>query len=155
MKQYDTVAIKDGDYVVLAAEKEEISENNSFTIKDRKLLKEDGCHVRYTGGIVIGKMEASGQEYFRKEDFLNKEDVSEEESIYPYCFQYEQVLELILENGYVTALIDHSNAMRKVEKNLEYGLRSLKKRRDVFVIQKFLKKAFVRKYPKTWVKWTK
>ena len=115
-----------------------------YIIQDRKLKREErradgscrfvGC--AYSGGLIVARG-------------LNAIPLSED---CPTCYQYDVVIELIIDNGDVIALIDHSRAMKKVAKNLEYQLRSLKKRRDVYVIRRFLKKTFVRKYPVKWVK---
>lgn len=122
----------------------EASRNGRYIIQDRKLKWEirqaDGsCRYEdcaYSGGLVAARD-------------LNAIPLSEGA---PACYQYNLVVELIFENGDVTALIDHSRAMKKVAKNLDYQLRSLKKRRDVYVIRRFLKKTFVRRYPVKWVK---
>ena len=151
MKQEETIWVRNQEYQILAVENpspkeesEEAEANGCYVIEDRKLRWEsrqaDGsCQYEdclYSGGLVAARD-------------LNAIPLSEEP---PACYHYDLVIELIVENGNITALIDHSKAMKKVAKNLEYQLRSLKKRRDVYVIRRFLKKTFVRKYQVKWVK---
>lgn len=139
MKQYDTLLLQDRECLVLAAEQEEVEETSRYRITDRCLMDEEGRRLHYSGGLVVGSELASIP-------------LTEER---PACYHYGWVCELIFENGRVVALIDHSKAIRRVAKNLELDLRTLKKRRDTYAINRFLKKEFIRKYPVKWVKQAK
>ena len=64
------------------------------------------------------------------------------------CFCYKYVYELVFRNGILTTSIDHSKAMLRIRKNIELGLRSLNKNRDVKCIIRFMKTSFVGNYRK-------
>lgn len=64
----------------------------------------------------------------------------------PACFSYQTVYELVFEDGVLITTIDQSKAMLRVRKNLELGLRSLSKSRDVRCIKRFMNSAFVGDY---------
>lgn len=136
MKQYDTILLRGQEWLALAVEQEEVEEASRYRVVDRCLVDEDGCRLQYTGGLVLGAELAA----------IPLTEVR------PACYHYNMVYEVLFENGRAVALIDHSQAVRRVAKNLEYGLRTLTKRRDVFAIRRFLKKEFIRKYPVKWVR---
>jgi len=56
----------------------------------------------------------------------------------PACFSYKNVYELVFEDGILITTIDQSKAMSRVRQNLELGLRSLLKLRDVLCIRHFI-----------------
>lgn len=98
----------------------------------------EGIHIPllYTGGMIAGKgylkeydkgMICSGRYY---------EPV--------YC--YETLVELIFQDGRLVTEIDHSKAMRRIRKNLDLGLRSLEKERDVKCIRHFIGTSFIGDY---------
>lgn len=91
--------------------------------------------LTYTGGIVIASHVIDGYE----EEFLGQE--------LP-CYAYEHVYEMLMEDGCLITLIDHAKAMKRIRKNIEYGLRSTDSKKDIRVINKFIRDTFGRKYTK-------
>lgn len=89
--------------------------------------------LNYTGAIVIAK------------DFMKSYEIEEN---FP-CFCYMHVVELIFEKGILVTTIAHDKAMVRIRKNLEKGLRSLRKAKDARCIRKFIKSSFVGKYSET------
>lgn len=86
--------------------------------------------IKFTGAIVIG----SG--------FLKNYGIGEDIP----CYSYKTVRELIFQEGRLVTTIDHSKAMLRIRKNLDLGLRDLKKPRDVNCIRHFIKSSFVGDY---------
>lgn len=86
--------------------------------------------LNYTGAIVIAK------------DFVKDYEI---EDNYP-CFCYAHVVELIFEKGILVTTIAHDKAMIRIRKNLEKGIRTLRKAKDSRCIRKFIKSSFVGKY---------
>lgn len=62
------------------------------------------------------------------------------------CFSYQKVLELVFENGMLITTVDQSKAMLRIRKNIELGLRSLNKKRDLRCILRFMNSSFVGNY---------
>lgn len=91
----------------------------------------ENCLVPYNGAILIGAN--PGKEYYIKE---NK----------PSFFTYQNVIELVFEDGNLITTIDQCKAMLRIRKNLELGLRSLSVNRDVRCIKRFMNSAFVGDY---------
>lgn len=89
------------------------------------------CPIAYNGAVLIGTNK--GKEYSLKG---NK----------PACFSYQNVLELVFEDGVLITTIDQSRAMSRVRKNLELGLRSLTDNRDNRCINRFLNSSFIGDY---------
>jgi hypothetical protein len=87
--------------------------------------------VTYNGAILIGANQI--KEYNIKGNKMN-------------CFSYQSVFELIFEDGILITTIDQSKAMSRIRKNLELGLRSLSKSRDVRLIQHFINSSLVGDY---------
>lgn len=92
--------------------------------------------LTYTGGMIIGNglikeydkgMICSGRYY---------EPV--------YC--YETLLELVFQDGRLVTEIDHSKGMKRIRKNLDLGLRSLEKEKDVKCIRHFIRTSFIGDY---------
>lgn len=86
----------------------------------------------YTGSIIIG------QEVV-KEYYVKNWDTRP-------CFSYKYVYELVFKDGILTTTIDHSKAMLRIRKNIELGLRSLNKNRDLRCIKRFIKSSLVGDY---------
>lgn len=87
--------------------------------------------IAYNGAILIGADIV--KEYYDKDNRLS-------------CFSYKSVYELIFEGGVLVTTIDQSKAMLRIRKNLELGLRSLSKGRDVWCIKRFVASSFVGDY---------
>lgn len=87
--------------------------------------------VCYNGSILIGTNPV-------KEYTLGKGRVE--------CFSYQNVFELVFEDGILTTTIDQSKAMLRIRKNIELGLRNLNSSRDVKCIFRFMKTSFVGDY---------
>lgn len=97
--------------------------------------------IDYTGGIVIAR------------ELINEYDFKED---YPtYC--YKNVYELIFENGVLITAIDHRKSMIRVRKNIDKGLRTVKSKKDIRCINKFLKESYYKNYnkPEFMKKWKK
>jgi len=62
------------------------------------------------------------------------------------CFSYQSVYELIFEDGVLITTVDQNKAMTRIRKNIELGLRSLVKNRDVRCIKRFMSESFVGDY---------
>lgn len=86
--------------------------------------------LNYTGAIVIAR------------EFVKDYEI---EDNFP-CFCYAHVIELIFEKGILVTTIAHDKAMVRIRKNLERGLRTLRKAKDARCIRKFIKSSFVGKY---------
>ncbi len=88
-------------------------------------------HLSYNGAVLIGNKLV--KEYYLKSNV-------------PACFSYENVYELIFEDGRLITTVDQSKAMRRIRKNLELGLRTLYKPRDARCILKFINTSLVGDY---------
>lgn len=86
--------------------------------------------LNYTGAIVIAR------------DFVKDYEIEEN---FP-CFCYAHVVELIFEKGILVTTIVHDKAMVRIRRNLEKGIRTLRKAKDSRCIRKFIKSSFVGKY---------
>ena len=64
------------------------------------------------------------------------------------CFSYKFVKELVFREGKLITTIDHSKGMLRIRKNLDSGLRSLDKKRDIKCIQRFIMTSFAGDYKK-------
>lgn len=62
------------------------------------------------------------------------------------CFSYQNVLELVFEDGILITSIDQSKAMLRIRKNLELNLRNLNRGRDLRCIKRFMNSAFIGDY---------
>ncbi|MDD3174586.1 MAG: hypothetical protein PHF63_13160 [Herbinix sp.] len=96
-----------------------------------KKIAFNGCKVSYSGTVLI----ASDQV---KEYYMNGQSLA--------CFSYQKVLELVFEDGILITTIDQSKAMQRIRKNIELGLRSLNKSRDLRCIKRFINSSFVGDY---------
>ncbi len=85
----------------------------------------------YNGAILIGADLV--KEYYMKGNTLA-------------CFSYQNVVELVFEDGILITTIDQSKAMSRIRKNIELGLRSLYKSKDVRCIKRFMSSSFVGDY---------
>lgn len=90
------------------------------------------CPLVYNGAILIGANLL--KEYYVKG------------STKPTCFSYQDVIELIFEEGILITSIDQSKAMSRIRKNLELNLRNLTRGRDLRCISRFMNSAFVGDY---------
>ncbi len=86
--------------------------------------------IKFNGAIVIGNTLIKNYGF--------DEDI-------PW-YSYKVVRELIFQDGKVVTTIDHSKAMLRIRKNLDLGLRSLNKARDIKCIKKYIKSSFVGDY---------
>jgi hypothetical protein len=89
------------------------------------------CRMSYNGSILIGA------------DIIKEYNIK---NSYPACFSYQNVKELIFDDGVLVTTIDHNKEMLRIRKNLELGLRSLNNNRDLRCINHFLGSAFVGDY---------
>ncbi len=103
-------------------------ENSDFILEKYHFNQES---IAYNGAILIG-------------DTPVKEYSFQEEKI--ACFSYKNVYELIFEDGSLITTIDLSRAMLRIRKNIELGLRSLSKKRDIRCISRFMNTSFVGDY---------
>jgi hypothetical protein len=90
-----------------------------------------GCRVFYSGTILIG--ENMVREYYSKGGKLA-------------CFSYQNVYELVFEDGILVTTVDQSKAMQRIRKNLELGLRTLNHGRDYRCIMHFINASLVGDY---------
>lgn len=97
-----------------------------------KEYKFQDCPVVYHGAILIGANPL--KEYYLKG------------STKPASFSYEDVIELVFEEGILITSIDQSKSMSRIRKNLELNLRNLTKGRDLRCINRFMNSAFVGDY---------
>lgn len=88
--------------------------------------------VEYTGSMIIAT------QLVKK--YTDNSDVP--------CFSYKFVKELVFREGKLITTIDHSKAMIRIRKNLDLGLRSLDKKRDIKCIQRFVMSSFAGNYKK-------
>lgn len=98
---------------------------------DEKLYEPNELKAAYHGTIMIGDELVT--EYYMKGDK-------------PVCFSYQNVLELVFEDGMLVTTIDQSKAMLRIRKNIELGLRSLNKSRDLRCIRRFMNSSFIGDY---------
>jgi hypothetical protein len=111
----------------LILDRMELTDGNQ---KDQQQLK-IGMQVLYSGVILLGANLV--KEYYEKSGNLT-------------CFSYQNVIELIFENGMLITTVDQSKAMLRIRKNIEMGLRSLNKSRDLRCIKRFMNSSFVGDY---------
>ncbi len=125
----------------LILDKNLMKDNESFCgqeptidmVNGNKVFEKLGYPLTYTGGIIIAKDIA--------ETFHYGESLSE----YP-CYCYQNVYELIFDQGILIMSVDHSKAMHRIRKNVEKGLRNLKNQKDMRCIQNFLHETFCKSY---------
>lgn len=91
----------------------------------------DKCRAAYKGSVLI----ASDLVY----DYRTKSNSCA-------CFSYQNVKELVFEDGILVTSIDHNKAMYRIRKNLELGLRDLKSSKDLRCVNRFLDSALVGDY---------
>jgi hypothetical protein len=91
----------------------------------------DNCTVSYNGAILIGSKPV-------KEYAMKGEN--------PTCFSYQNVMELIFEDGILITSVDHSKKMLRIRKNIELGLRNLTVNRDIRCIRRFMNSSFIGDY---------
>jgi hypothetical protein len=105
---------------------------NSLELKaeDKELPKIADLPVAYNGAILIGTDLV--KEYYMKGMLA--------------CFSYQSVIELVFEEGILITTIDQSKAMSRIRKNIELGLRTLYKTKDIRCIKHFISSAFVGDY---------
>lgn len=98
----------------------------------------EGIHIplKFTGGLIAGN------------GLINDYDTGMLCSgrYYEPLHCYQTIVELIFQDGRLVTEIDHSKAMARIRKNLELGLRSLEKERDVKCIRHFIKTSFIGDY---------
>ncbi len=90
----------------------------------------EGIKVMYSGAVLIGADLV--KEYYIKDKLA--------------CFSYQKVYELVFDNGRLTTTIDQSKAMLKIRKNIDTGLRTLSKGRDLRCIKRFLNSSLIGDY---------
>lgn len=61
-------------------------------------------------------------------------------------FSYQNVYELVFEDGILIATIDQRKAMLRIRKNIELGLRGLSEKKDLRCIRRFMNSSFVGDY---------
>lgn len=91
----------------------------------------DHRRVFYNGTILIGN------------GLVREYDMND---MKPACFSYQNVKELVFQDGILTTTVEQNRAMLRIRKNLELGLRSLDKSRDFRCINRFLSSSFVGDY---------
>lgn len=91
-----------------------------------------GFHLDYTGSVLIAK------DYVRNYFIDNKPENT--------CFSYQNVKELVFNNGVLVTTIDHKKAMLRIRKNLELGLRKIYIGRDFKCIERFIRHTLVGDY---------
>ncbi len=87
--------------------------------------------VSYNGTILIGANPV--KEYF----IVNGKTE---------CFSYQNVFELVFEDGILITTVDQSKAMLRIRKNIELGLRNLNNSKDKKCIVRFMNASFVGDY---------
>jgi len=91
----------------------------------------NNCRLYYNGSILIAA------------DMVNEFYVRGNN---PACFSYQNVKELIFNDGILVTGIDQNRAMYRIRKNLELGLRRLSNNKDIKCINRFLDSTFVGDY---------
>lgn len=104
---------------------------NAASKEQEKIYDFMNCTVSYNGAILIANKLL--KEYFLKSDK-------------PACFSYQNVIELVFEDGVLITAVDQSRAMQRIRKNLELGLRILTDPGDVRCIQRFMNSSFIGDY---------
>lgn len=103
--------------------------NNNDDSGKEYLLK--SCRLYYSGAILIASNMVG--------DYCIKGNNQ-------VCFSYQNVKELIFNNGILVTGIDHDKAMQRIRRNLELGLRNLSNSKDARCISRFLDTVFVGDY---------
>ncbi|HWT75520.1 MAG TPA: hypothetical protein VN258_12510 [Mobilitalea sp.] len=88
------------------------------------------CAISYNGAILIG------DNMIREYNLKGR----------PACFSYQNVIELVFEDGVLITSVDQSKAMLRIRKNLELSMRNLTRGRDQRCILRFMNSAFVGDY---------
>jgi hypothetical protein len=102
-----------------------------FAENNERQFDFDHFPVNYNGAILIGANPMK--------EFGNKGKI-------PACFSYQEVKELIFEDGVLITTVEQSKAMQRIRKNIDLGLRSLDKNRDNRCIQRFMDSVFIGDY---------
>jgi hypothetical protein len=89
------------------------------------------CAVSYNGTLLIGT------------DLIKEYSLKGNKTA---CFSYQNVKELVFEDGVLITTVDQNKAMLRIRKNLELGLRNLTASRDLRCIRRFMNSAFVGDY---------
>lgn len=84
----------------------------------------------YTGSMIIGA--------FIVKTYTDSDEIP--------CYCYKYIKELVFSKGKLITAIDHSKAMLRIRRNLDMGLRSLDKKRDVKCIERFIRSSFAGNY---------
>jgi len=91
----------------------------------------NNCRLFYNGAILIAADMV--------DEFITDDGA-------PACFSYQNVKELIFNNGILVTGVDQNRAMHRIRKNLELGIRKLGNRKDIRCINRFLASALVGDY---------
>lgn len=105
--------------------------NNLRSSETEKQFEIQNCKVTYSGAILIGSNLV--KEYTMK-------------GVKPTCFSYQNVKELVFEDGILITTIDQNRAMLRIRKNIDMGLRSLTSKRDIHCIRRFMNTSFIGEY---------
>lgn len=89
------------------------------------------CKVSYSGAFLIAANPI--REYYLKDGKLA-------------CYSYQNVLELVFEDGMLITTVDQSKAMLRIRKNIDMGFRSLNVKRDLKCINRFMNSSLVGDY---------
>ena len=126
--QYDYIAYFHMDNYQLIVDKIEYTDHES---EESIQYEPIDCKATYNGTILMASD-------LVKEYYLKSGNMA--------CFSYQKVLELVFENGMLITTVDQSRAMLRIRKNIELGLRSLDKKRDLRCILRFMNSRFVGDY---------
>lgn len=107
------------------------TDNTNLAGTNEKQYEFNGCAVSYNGAILLGSRMV--REYTMKSEKTAS-------------FSYQNVLELVFEDGVLITTVDHSKKMLRIRKNIELGLRDLSVNRDVRCIRRFLNSSFIGDY---------
>jgi hypothetical protein len=105
-----------------------LAEIKSEVIEKKAILQD--FPVCYTGAILIGADLVK--------EYYNKGNLS--------FFSYQNVFELVFEDGVLITTVDQSKAMLRIRKNIELGFRSLYNNRDNRCIKRFINSSLVGDY---------
>ncbi len=98
-----------------------------------EIVKKENLQIplSYCGGLVI------------------VDDMLEEYKDYSPLYGYQELLELIFEDGQLVMTANHSRAMYRVRRTLESGLKDMSNYQDAKRIERFVRHQFVQKYEET------
>ncbi len=175
MKMEQRLIYSDTEYHILAAEQEFIVHpvafgylpcnaaslqcacNCLYQVEDYKLFLESlelgSCEALNLGGV---RMEVHAQQHkfsdlpvsYNGAVLIGTNLVREYylDSQAPAYFSYQKVIEILFDQGVLITTIDQSRAMLRIRRNIELGLRSLTKKRDIRCINRFMNSALVGDY---------